>query len=74
MDQEAINDFEELFASKGWKRLLLDAESEIEALQLNALENAKSFEEVCYMRGQSSQLLALLSLETMLMGVPDADL
>ena len=60
-DIDYYNDLEELFGTSGWRHLLEEARKQIYQFQAEALE-AKSFEQVCYLRGQAEQLARLINL------------
>lgn len=60
--QQFFDDMEELFATRGWKRLMEEANSTIYALQADALE-AKTWEQVLVMRGKAEQLAELANME-----------
>jgi hypothetical protein len=62
MTEQEIRDFEELFATNAWRRMVDDAEDAIREREAAAL-NARSFEEVCFYRGEATQLSVLVSLE-----------
>lgn len=66
MDIDTLRSYDELFKTAGWKLILEECDEEIKALEVAALESAKSFEEVCYYRGQAHQLMKLLTLENTL--------
>jgi len=63
MTQDDILAYEELFSCRGWKNLMGQAEQEIQMLQITALEDTSSFDQVCVLRGRAQQLQNLLSLE-----------
>lgn len=60
--QQFFDDMEELFATRGWKRLIEEANSTIYHLQAEALE-AKTWEQVILMRGKAEQLAELTNME-----------
>jgi hypothetical protein len=61
-DQQYFQDMEETFATQGWKRLVEEARKLIYNIQADALE-ARSYEQVCEMRGRAGQLAELVNLE-----------
>jgi len=63
MTIDDLKDFEDLFACRGWKKLMEQAIEEIDLLRVNALDSVRSFEELCVLRGRALQLQTLLSLE-----------
>lgn len=65
MDEQEWNDFEELFGSSGWRRLVEQAKSEVEALK-DVLVTPCEYDAVQFHRGQISQLNALIYMEDML--------
>jgi hypothetical protein len=62
MDDQFFNDFEEMFATNGWRRMVKDAESAIRDRESAALQ-AKNIEDVYFMRGEATQLSIIISLE-----------
>jgi hypothetical protein len=62
MNEQELRDFEELFATNAWRRMVKDAEDAIREREAAAL-GARSFEEVCFYRGEVAQLSVLVSLE-----------
>lgn len=62
MDTQELRDFEEMFATTAWRRMVKDAEEAIEARETAAL-NATSWDEVCYYKGEVAQLSILINLE-----------
>jgi hypothetical protein len=62
MTEQELRDFEELFATNAWQRMVKDAEDAIREREAAALR-AQSFEEVCFYRGEVSQLSVIVSLE-----------
>lgn len=62
MTQDELRDFEELFATNGWRRLVADAEEALRQREQAALY-AQSWDEVCFYRGEAAQLGVLVSLE-----------
>lgn len=77
MDNEERKDFEDLFASNGWKRLIEQAELEIEGIK-DALVGPIPYEQVQFFRGQIAQLQTFVHMEGILAsaieGNEDADL
>lgn len=63
MDQEEFRDWEQLFATNGWLRIVRDAEEAIE-LRKERLLAAKSIDEVRFIQGEVAQLSILVALET----------
>jgi hypothetical protein len=63
MDAQELRDFEEMFATTAWRRMVKDAEEAIRNREAAALR-ANNFEEVCYYKGEVAQLSVLISLET----------
>lgn len=63
MDQQYFNDLEELFRTQGWQRLVRDAEEAIRQREASALY-ARSYDEVCYLRGEAAQLATIVNLES----------
>lgn len=65
LDPELIQYFDELehtIGTPGWRRIVDDAKKQVYQFQCAALEEARSFEQVCYMRGQAEQLAYLINL------------
>lgn len=62
MDEQEIRELEETFSTLGWRRLVADAEAAIRDREAAALQ-ARSFEEVCFLRGEAAQLFYLVNLE-----------
>lgn len=62
MDNQYFQDLEELFGTAGWRRIVRDAEEAIRDREANAL-HARSYDEVCFLRGEATQLATLVSLE-----------
>lgn len=65
MRQDDINyfdDLEAMFATAGWRHLIDEARKQIYQFQADALERTRSFEEICYLRGQAEQLARLINL------------
>lgn len=73
MTEDDILAYEELFSRKGWKNLMEQAEQEIQMLQITALEDTNSFDQVCVLRGRAQQLQNLLSLEQQVQAMIDLD-
>lgn len=63
MDQQYFDDLEELFRTPGWRRIVRDAEEAIREREAHAL-HAGSFDQVCFLRGEATQLATLVSLES----------
>lgn len=61
--QREYDEYQEMFATPGWRRVMATAEQQIYELQADALE-AKSWEEVCMLRGRASTLAELFNLES----------
>lgn len=67
LTQEDIKYYDDLaymFGTAGWRNLVDEARKQIYHFQAQALE-AKSWEEVCYLRGQAEQLVRLINLQDM---------
>ena len=62
MDEQYFNDFNEMFATNGWRRMVKDAEAAIRDREAAALQ-ARSIEQVAYMRGEATQLSVIVNLE-----------
>jgi hypothetical protein len=62
MNEQDIREFEEMFATNAWRRIVKDAEEAIQHREALALQ-ASSWEEVCFYRGEAAQLGTLVSLE-----------
>lgn len=62
MDRQELRDFEEMFATTAWRRMVKDAEEAIRNREASAL-NASTFEEVCFYKGEVAQLAILVNLE-----------
>lgn len=62
MDAQELRDFEELFGTTAWRRMVKDAEEAIRNREAAAL-NANTFEEVCFYKGEVAQLAILVNLE-----------
>lgn len=62
MEREELRNFEELFATVAWRRMVKDAEEAIRDREAAAL-NARNFEEVCFYKGEVAQLAVLVNLE-----------
>jgi len=62
LNEQDFRDFEELFATTAWRRIVKDAEDAVRERQEFAL-NARSYEEVCFYRGEVAQLATLINLE-----------
>lgn len=60
-DVDYFDDLEDMFGSRGWKHLTDEARKQIYQFQAEALE-ARSYEQVCYLRGQAEQLARLVNL------------
>lgn len=60
-DIRYFDDLDDMFGSRGWKHLTDEARKQIYQFQADALE-AKSYEVVCYLRGQAEQLARLINL------------
>jgi len=60
-DIDYYDDLESMFGTRGWKHLCEEARKQIYQFQAEALE-AKSYEQVCYLRGQAEQLARLVNL------------
>jgi hypothetical protein len=63
MTAQELRDFEEMFATNAWKRMMSDAEEALRERELGALA-AQTWEQVCFFKGEAAQLHILLSLET----------
>jgi hypothetical protein len=61
-DRQHYEDLITTFGTTGWRRIVEDAQAAIEDRK-NAAIMAKSFEEVCYLRGEAEQLATLVNLE-----------
>ena len=59
------DDFDEMFATNGWKKLMEECKEEIYNRQASSLE-AKTWDQVVENRGAAQMLNYLLSLETIL--------
>lgn len=57
-----FDELEFMFGTAGWKHLTDEARRTIYQFQCDALEKAKSFEDVMFYRGQAEQLCRLLDL------------
>ena len=73
MEMEQLRAYSELFDTEGWKSVVREAQEEVEALKHAALEGAKDFNEVCYLRGQAHQLMRLVTLEDALIAMVTAE-
>lgn len=62
MTDQDFRDFEELFATNAWRRMVSDAQDAIREREQYAL-NANSIEEVYFYRGEATQLAILVNLE-----------
>lgn len=62
MDEQFFNDFEEMFATAGWRRMVKDAEAAIRDREAAALQ-ARTIDQVAFMRGEATQLSVIVSLE-----------
>lgn len=63
MDKQELRDFEEMFNTTAWRRMVKDAEEAIRNREAAAL-NASTFDEVCFYKGEVSQLAVIVNLET----------
>ena len=63
MDIDELRDFEELFGTKGWSRVVEQAKQEIEGIK-DALAGQITHDQAQFLRGQIDQLLAVVFLET----------
>jgi hypothetical protein len=59
---EDFNDLEEVFAMRGWRKLIEEAKSQLYQYQADALE-VPSWDKVNELRGQCLQLSRLINLE-----------
>ena len=73
MDTQELKDWDQLFSSNGWRRLLEQAAEEIELIKINSLAYSKDYAEVCLLRGQAMQLQALLDMEAIMVNQAKAD-
>ena len=73
MEVEQLRAYSELFDTDGWKSVVREAEEEVESLKYMALDGAKDFNDVCYMRGQAHQLMRLITLEDTLIAMVTAE-
>lgn len=60
--RQYFDDLESMFGTAGWRIVMDEARKQIYQFQADALE-AKSYEQVCYLRGQAEQLARLLNLQ-----------
>jgi hypothetical protein len=60
--EEYYRDYEELFATKGWKRMIREAEEMVQTLSDGAVY-APSWDHLCFTKGQVDQLTFLVNLE-----------
>jgi hypothetical protein len=61
MTQE-LRDFEEMFATTAWRRMVKDAEEAIRNREAAALQ-AQTLEELYFYKGEAAQLAILVNLE-----------
>jgi len=62
MDIDELRDFEELFSSNGWKRVVEQAKLEIDGIK-DTLASQISHDQAQFFRGQIDQLLAVIFME-----------
>ena len=62
MTDQDFRDFEQLFATNAWRRMVKDAEEAIREREQFALQ-ANSIEEVYFYRGEATQLAIIVNLE-----------
>lgn len=60
--RQYFDDLESLFGTAGWRIIVEEARKQIYQFQADALE-AKSWEQVLYLRGQAEQLARLINLQ-----------
>lgn len=70
-DIEYFNDLTFTFGTRGWKRICEEAHKQIYQYQADALEKARSYDEVCYLRGQAEQLARIIGLEDLTANIQD---
>ena len=73
MEIQELREWDELFSTAGWKRLLDQAGTELENLQINALNGTKEYSDVTFLRGQAVQLYNLIHLEDTILNVAKAE-
>ena len=57
-----FDDLESMFGTAGWRIIVDEARKQIYQFQADALE-AKSYEAICFLRGQAEQLARLVNLQ-----------
>ncbi len=62
MTPQELRDFEEMFATNAWKRVVSDAQEALRERELAAL-SARTWEQVVFYKGEAAQLGVIISLE-----------
>ena len=73
MEINELREWDELFSTAGWKRLMSQATTELDNLQLHALYGTKEFSDVANCRGQAIQLNNLVNLEDSILNMAKAE-
>ena len=73
MDIQELREWDELFSTKAWAKLVSQAQVELDNLASLALGGAKEYAEVTYLRGQATQLEALINLEDAILNLAKAE-